>query len=162
MNSRPSSRRPVIPPPDYSGVLFNNPTDDEQSENESVPEDAEPAMNREAQPQAPPKRRADEHRESVPLPLPAPELHGLDDCLPRFPLAYDRRYSPFDGQRNRRFPIKDSYPPEHGSSGFGQNFLANLLEHAEVDDLLLAALIIMMLECGADRFTILLLGVLLF
>lgn len=162
MNSHASPHRPVIPPPDYSGTLFNNTSDDKQSENESVPEDAEPAINREAQPQAPPKRRSDEHRENVPLPLPAPELHGLNDCMPRFPLAYDRRYSPFAGQRNKRHPVIDNFSSGHGSLFQGQSFLANLLENAGIDDLLLAALIIMMLECGADRFTILLLGVLLF
>lgn len=164
-SSRASSRRPVIPPPDYSGVLFKNSDDDTKSENElPVPAgdlNIESVANNEAQPQAPPRQRferSDESRENIPLPLPAPELRGLNDCLPRFPLAYEN--NPSEPRNKRVLPGI--------SSGIGslssqlQRFLVDLFENTGIDDLLLTVLIIMMLESDADPFTIMLLGVLLF
>ena len=110
-----------------------------------------------AEPQPGAERQSNPPAGDVTLPLPAPELRGFGDCSPRYPLI---------NRKNKKYSIKDSCPltraPKDKAKGVsGANPLAGLLENAGFDDLLLAALILMMLECGAERNTILLLGFLL-
>lgn len=172
--SRASSRRSVAPPPHYSGVLFDNSAGrnivEEQSDTGSELTEQSPLMQN--QPEGPAdsgetekdgvnmRQDISQHGEAprgeVTLPLPAPELNGIGDCSPRYPLT-DRK--------NRKYSFRDSCPLTRSArtemKGMRGNPLSELFGNAGIDDLLLAALILMMLECGAERNTILLLGFLL-
>jgi len=169
--SRSSSRRSVVPPPDYSGVLFNEndkSADQKEQQTGGLPVSTEettalqPVESVGTQPQSTTARHSVEPDETITLPLPAPEIGGLDDCMPRYPLPR-RPFSKYYGQSSRKFSIVDtSQSAEKPEEAAGKNPLAGLLANAGFDDLLLAVLILMMLESGsADPVTVLLLGVLL-
>jgi hypothetical protein len=162
--SRASSRRPLVPPPDYSGVLFDNPAElnaiQNQNSEPDAPRQREPENNMERQPQFSenviPNNDDNGRRDNITLPLPMPEMHGLSDCSPRFPL---------NKRQNKKYTVEGSCPLDRSKKNPDKtsalNPIAGLLEFAEFDDLLLAGLILMMLECGAERNMILLLGFLL-
>ncbi len=152
MNTRSSLRRSSTPPPDYSGVLFDN--SDEVSAVQSDAGYETPAsrdFNR--------QNRGDEkaQREKVTLPLPVPNMHNI------IPQGGGYTSSP---PRVRRRKIWDNLiprkEPEQGTiSAASADLLSGLLEKMGTDDLLLIVLIVMMLESGADFNTLLLLGFLL-
>lgn len=121
MYTRSSNRRPVTPPADYSGVLFD-------SKEQPVQHQEKPtAVER-----------------NVRLPLATPDLYQYEDSSPRYPL-------------NRRRPqyrlIEDTDEDNRPLGGLFDNKIP--------DELLLAALIMLMIENGSERNTIVLLGFLL-
>lgn len=171
MYPRSSSRRPMIPPPDYSGVLFDGTSDaSDQQEKPSgeLPAPADEAAggktsaeNNAEQPEKTAQRRKQEPDQNVTLPLPAPEVNGIDDCLPRYPLPR-RPFSQYYNRRRKKYTLIDDTPSiDKPAQTVIRNPLMGLLANAGFDDLLLAALIFMMLESGSDPITVLLLGLLL-
>ena len=174
MYSRGSSRRPVTPPPDYSGVLF----EDNMAEKSNVTELSDTGRTQNEKSVALPVRdesgtvgrsrhkpvsaktesiKDDDSNRGVTLPLAVPELSGIGECIPRFPLT---------SRRQKKYSVGDSCPickppKDSKKSAERQNPLASLLENTGKDELLLAALIFMMLEFGVERNMILLLALLL-
>lgn len=195
MYSRSSSRRSLIPPPDYSGVLFNSTesesekkeqtsgelqapakdsaamppvevTESQTAEN-TVPQPAEGDAPTPAESAAPRLERTAPRRDRQPdngitLPLPAPHLSGLDECLPRYPLPR-RPFGQYYNRKRKRYSLVEStHSAEKQAESAAKNALTGLLSNAGFDDLMLAALILMIIEGGnADPITVLLLGILL-
>lgn len=173
---RYGSRRSLIPPPDYSGVLFNNASTPADNSNPNRPDkneqqNSEPAAVAErqanlpaesaAQPENQAQRRGAESDENVTLPLPAPDIRGLDECLPRYPLPR-RPFSHYYNRQRKRYTLTETAPETEAQPPAKPSPITDLLSHAGFDDMLLAALILMMLESGnADPITVLLLGLLL-
>ena len=114
MYTRAPNRRTVMPPPDYSGVLFN----------ENKPEEKQ--------------------ERNVTLPLNLPEPYNYGNSTPRYPLS----------RRRPRYTIEKE--PHREPDG-----LREAIDNKIPDELLLAALILLMIENGTERTMIILLGYLL-